>query len=374
MPNAEDIVARAIAEAGTSHFGPAPFGLGLQRTIEAFARLPLRPEVRDTLHERLVQDLVNRLKIEQWCADHPEIEKQKIEGPFLICGLPRTGSTATAGLLALDPGLRFLRGWEAGSPVPPPKLESEDEDPRAVAMREAVRHYQNKAMNIHDPDGPVEDMVSLASLTMQAYHGSLPMPGDYLKAWIDDDYSGFYALHHRVLKLLQSERPPHRWTLKAPLHLFRLDAFLREYPNARFIWTHRDPAKVIPSVASVQYTLYAERCIEGSIDKQAVGRQLLAFWAEGMRRGLAARAAIGEDRIVDLWNDDLVARPVETLAALYEKLGFAFTPAMLEAIEDYQSRNAAAVRGEHRYTAEEFGLNRDMIRAEFKDYTERFKL
>jgi hypothetical protein len=80
MPSAEGIVARAIAEAGSSQFGPAPFGLGLQRTLEAFARLPLRPEVRDSLHERLVQDLVNRLKIEQWCADHPEIEKQKIDG------------------------------------------------------------------------------------------------------------------------------------------------------------------------------------------------------------------------------------------------------------------------------------------------------
>src|SRR5262245_15589110 len=99
-PTAEEIVARAIAQAGSSHFGPAPFGLGLQRTLEAFARLPLKPEVREAVNARLVTDLVNRLKIEQWYQAHPEVEAQRIEGPLLVCGLPRTGTTATVGMLA----------------------------------------------------------------------------------------------------------------------------------------------------------------------------------------------------------------------------------------------------------------------------------
>jgi hypothetical protein len=266
-PTAETIVARAIAQAGSSHFGPAPFGLGLQRTLEAFARIPLKLEVREAVTARLVQDLVNRLRIEQWIADHPEVEQQRIEGPLLVCGLPRTGTTATVGMLSLDPRFRFLRGWEANNPVPPPRLEDEQSDPRAVAAREAAKLYQNRELHISDPDGPEEDLAMLASLTMQAFHGALPMPDDYLRAWMEDDYAGFYTLHHRVLKLLQSARPPHRWLLKAPPHLFRLDAFFREYPNARFIWTHRDPAKVIPSVASLQYTLNAERCAEGALDK-----------------------------------------------------------------------------------------------------------
>ena len=373
-PSAEQIVARAIAEAGTSHFGPAPFGLGLQRTLEAFARLPLKAEVREAVHARLVQDLVNRLRIEQWYADHPEIDKQQIDGPLLVCGLPRTGTTATVGMLALDPRFRFLRGWEANSPVPPPRLAGEANDPRVLASREAAKHYQNRDLHILDPDGPEEDLAFLASLTMQAFHGALPMPDDYLNAWIDDDYTGFYTLHRRVLKLLHSERPPHLWLLKAPPHLFRLDAFFREYPGAKFVWTHRDPAKVIPSVTSLQYTLNAERCIEGSLDKVAAGQRWLGFWSEGMRRGLAARAAIGEERFVDVWNDDLAARPVETLAALYDKLGFDFTPAMQAAVEDYQTRNARGAFGEHRYTPEEYGLTCDAIRAEFKDYIERFGL
>jgi hypothetical protein len=156
------------------------------------------------------------------------------------------------------------------------------------------------------------------------------------------------------------------------VHLFRLDAFAAEYPNARFIWTHRDPASVIPSVASLQHTLYAHRCSDGALDKAREGPRALAFWSEGMRRAIAARDRIGDHRFVDLWNRDLVARPVETFAALYERLDFDFTPEREVAIADYGRRNAQGAFGEHRYTAEEYGLTRDAIREGFADYVARF--
>ena len=35
---------------------------------------------------------------------------EQIEGPVLVCGLPRTGTTATVGMMAVDPRYRFLRG------------------------------------------------------------------------------------------------------------------------------------------------------------------------------------------------------------------------------------------------------------------------
>ena len=51
--------------------------------------------------------------------------------------------------------------------------------------------------------------------------------------------------------------------------------------------THRDPLKVLGSVASLHYTLYQERCLPGSIRKEDIGPTLLRFWTEGMDRALA---------------------------------------------------------------------------------------
>jgi hypothetical protein len=39
---------------------------------------------------------------------------------------------------------------------------------------------------------------------------------------------------------------------------------------------------------------------------------------------------------------------------------------------EWSSENRAGSRGEHRYSAEEFGLTDEQIRAEFADYLEAF--
>ncbi len=374
-PTPQHCIDEAKARAGSSDFGPPGWEAGLARTLDAFARLPLTPQARESVHHQVIETLANRLRIEQWYKDHPAIEQQEIAGPLMVCGLPRTGTTATLGMLALDhERFRFLRAWEALSPVPPPKASDGTNDPRAIAARAAALGRPNPEQHIHDTDGPEEDQAMLAPLVMQAYHGALPMPDDYIDWWMQADFGIYFAYQRRVLKLLQSECGPNFWLLKSPVHLFRLEQFASEYPDARFVWTHRDPAKVIPSVSSLQYTLHADRCEPGFRSKQDTGPHFLAFWSEGMRRALAAREKLGEHRFIDVWNDDVAADPVGTFAGLYEKLGFDLTPGLKARIEDYNRRNARGAHGEHRYTAEEYGLTREGIRAAFGPYIERFGL
>lgn len=369
---AAEAMARAVALAGSDDFGPEGFEEGLEQALAAFPRLPLKPEVLREAMDRIVQDLANRLRIEQWYKANPHCGRQAVEGPLLVCGLPRTGTTATVGMLALDPRFRFPRMWEMMQPVPPPRLADESDDPRAVDYRQAIKAHSHASQHIADPDGPEEDMVGIAPLDMHAYHGAFPMPDDFIAWWMNADFTSTYAYHRRVLELLHSRRPPHVWLLKGPVHLFHLDAFAAQYPDATFVWTHRDPASVIPSVSSLQHTLHSRRCLEGSLDRPAAGPKALAFWAEGMRRALAARERIGEHRFIDVWNRDVVARPVETFAALYDRLDFPFTPELEGQIADYNRRNAQGSFGEHRYTAEEYGLTTDAIRAAFGDYCQRF--
>ena len=60
-----------------------------------------------------------------------------------------------------------------------------------------------------------------------------------------------YAQHRLALQTLQSRQPTERWVLKTPNHLWHLDALLATYPDARVIWTHRDPGPVVTSLASL---------------------------------------------------------------------------------------------------------------------------
>lgn len=374
MVTAQAAMARAMEIAGSRDFGPAGFEEGLERTLAGFDAAPLRPDAREAAIDQAIGLLATRLRIEQWYAAHPEAAAQEIEGPVLVCGLPRTGTTATVGMLALDSRFRFPRMWEMMQPLPPPCLADEAGDPRVAAYREMLHLHMRPEQHIADADGPEEDLVGLAPLNMHGYQGAYPMPDDFLAWWMDTDFASTYAYHERVLKLLQSARPPYLWLLKSPVHLFKLDAFAAHYPNAKFVWTHRDPASVIPSAASLHHTLHRDVSVEGALDPRVAGPRTLAFWSEGMRRALAARDRIGEHRFVDVWNRDVVARPVETFVALYEKLGLAAPPDLEESIAEYNRRNARGAHGEHRYTAEQYGLSKEGIRDAFAAYIERFDL
>ena len=63
------------------------------------------------------------------------------------------------------------------------------------------------------------------------------------------------AITDACCDFLQWHCPPRLWHLKTPVHMFALDALIEAYPDARFLWSHRDPAKVLGSVCSlIQYT------------------------------------------------------------------------------------------------------------------------
>ena len=378
----EKLLGSAVAETGLDDFGGNAFREGLDRATEAFERTPLTASGRERIAERIVADLANRLRIEAWYKLHPEIERQEIEGPLLVCGLPRTGTTATVAMLALDSRFRFPRRWEGRSPVPPPVAGEEDRDPRAVAAREAAKQYTAGAMHLYDPDGPDEDLLLFSGLDMRNFYGMYPMPDSYVEWWVQDDFHSTFAYHARVLKLLQSRRPPNHWLLKAPVHLFKLETFAAQYPDAKFVMTHRDPVKIITSVASIYQSLYDGRwhegagaepdCVPGAVDKHWTGRRALTFWSEAIRRGMAARAKIGEHRFVDVYNSEVVRDPIGTFEKLYDDLGLELDATLRGKLEDYHRRNAQGSHGEHAYTPEEYGLSDQVVRAEFEAYIDRF--
>jgi Sulfotransferase family len=369
---ADEAIAKAVALSGCRDFGPMGFREGLERSLAAFERVALTSKAREVALNKVVQDLVTRLRIEEWYTTHPGIDAQPVEGPVFVVGLPRTGTTAMVAMLALDERFRFLRSWEAINPIPAPIAGKEDGDPRLIAARAAASNYDKPHMHLFDPDGPQEDLAFLSGLTMHAYHGAYPMPDDYLDWWLAEDFASTYAYLDRVFKLLHSHRSPHLWLLKSPPHLFRLDAIVRQFPGARFVMTHREPIKVLASVASLHYTLYNERCMPGIIKKEEVGPGLLRFWAEGMRRALSARTTLGEHRFIDVRNDDMVERPLEVFERIYAHLGMDLSSELKGSLVRYSSRNAPGAFGSHRYTLEEYGLNGDSIRQAFGKYIDKF--
>ena len=370
-PSADDLLEQASGAAGLSDFGPGDFREGLAVLLDSLEHDgDLDPATDEQVVGDLHRRLVNRLEVEKWYADHPGTEQTTVQGPIDIHGLPRTGTTALADMLSLDPQFRCLRGWEQLEPVPPPTRESEPTDPRRLRFEAArdAKSAQERAMHTMEPEATMED----TELLGMAFHGqqmTLPVPS-YRKWWRSADLAQTYLYHRRVVKLLGSRRDPHLWLFKAPHHKFHLTDFLSAYPDARFVMTHRDPAKVVPSYASLVSTIFPRAA--GERDVISLGREVSEHLREGLEHAIAARAAIGADRFLDVQHRDLVEDPRGTIRRVYEWLGLELTGEVERQILDWQRSNAMGAHGTHRYTAEQFGLSEEQIRSDYAFYIDYF--
>jgi hypothetical protein len=362
---------------GLSDFGDLSFRDGLEVLVEAIEREGDPNAVgRMALEGQISGYLCERLRIEDWYCRHPDISEQRIEGPLFITGLPRTGTTALSHLFAADPDTRSLQMWESKAPTPPPERATYATDPRIA--EEAVRtaplrdHPDFRRMYDATETSPTENIDLLGQhFRTQHFEGMVHVPS-YIRWWLGCDMVPAYRHHERVLKLLQWRCGPPRWHLKSPPDLCCLEAFVAVYPNARIVWTHRDPAKVLASVCKIISIVRAMQT--DRVDPHELGREQLALWSEGVRRALAFRRRAGEGRFADVFMQDLVARPVETVAVTYEKVGFPFTDRAERAIRAWAAEHPQHRHGALPYTLEEFGLTADEVRDAFREYTQHFAI
>lgn len=371
-PSADTLLDEASdATGGLGEFGPGDFREGLEVLLASLAEdADLHPDTDETVIATLRGRLVNRLLVEDWYRRHPEIEDIAVEGPLDVIGLPRTGTTALASMLSLDEGFRSLRMWEQRNPVPPPTSEGEENDARRVAYaaENAALPAELKAMHLYEVDATVED----SDILGMAFHGqqyTMPVYG-YHAWWRDSDNADTFAYHRRVMKLLASQRPPHRWLFKAPHHKFHLEAIVAAYPDARFVMTHRDPAKSIPSYASFVLNYFPAARVGHDLGR--LGPEVCEHMRIGMTNAIAARARIGEDRFFDVHHTALVADPMATVRQVYDFIGCELAPEVERVMGEWYQRNRSGAHGTHRYTPEQFGLSAGQIRDDFGFYLDRF--
>lgn len=370
-PTSAALMAEATAATGLSDFGPGDFREGLDVLLASLERdADLDPSADEFVIGVLRRRLIGRLEVEQWYRDHPELEDLTVRGPVDITALPRTGTTALANMMSLDPQFRCLRGWEQAKPCPPPVLGREAEDPRRLhaAHRIDQRGPEANAVHLNELDATRED----TELLRMAFHHQgydWPIHG-YRAWWRGADLTATYHYHRRVVKLLQSRRPPNLWLFKAPHHIFHLEAIVDAYPDVRFIMTHRDPAKVVPSYASLVSRNFPAP--GGERDLRRLGREVSEHLRIGMRNAIAARQRLGEDRFLDLHHHELARDPVETVRRAYDFLNLPWHDDVQRSVLLWQQKNKPGEYGQHRYSAEQFGLNAADIRDAYAFYIERF--
>jgi hypothetical protein len=368
----------ARSQTGLDDTGGDHYREGLERLVQSMNDQGDLTEIGEIMQNaRLVALLAARLQVEETYRVHPDIDREEIGGPVFVIGLPRTGTTALSQLVAADPQFRSLRMWESSLPVPPPETSTEHTDPR-IAIAEGNLALMNEAFPLmktmhHSEATTATECQDLMGMSFRTGHfdGFAHVPS-YMAWVVEADMRETYRYHRRVLKLLQWHCPPTLWHLKTPVHMFALDALVDAYPNARFLWSHRDPTKVLGSVCSLIH--YTRSWSSDRDDAVELGAQQLELWWLGVHRAMEFRNRVGDERFADISFKDLQEDPVAALAKGLSQVGVNFDETSAEAVSQWARTHQPGSAGAHSYELSEFGLDPDRIRERFSPYYAAFEV
>ncbi|MEO6808094.1 MAG: sulfotransferase [Isosphaeraceae bacterium] len=362
----------AERRAKLSDWGDDRARLGLEALVQsfetqggahAFGRLFFR--------ETCVRLLVNRLKIQDDLTRHPEILDVPIRRPLVVTGLPRSGTTLLHRLLSEDPNGRTLLLWETLEPSPPPMAETYRTDPRIERARRSTKTLYSlapkiPAAHLFESQTPEECNGLFAHVFAAIMLGFMFDVPDYAQWLAKQELVENYAYFKRQLQLLMWKCPGDHWVLKAPAHMFGIDALLEVFPDACIVMTHRDPLQVIPSTCSLGAGFRG--IVSDRVDLRRLGAEMAESLSEGTERALAARAAADPARFFDVAYPDLVADPVRAARAACEHFGYPCGDEYEARMRRWMAENPQHKHGVHRYSLDEFGLDPDEVRARFSVY------
>jgi hypothetical protein len=318
----------------------------------------------------------------------PGWRSQELDRPLFIVGPHRSGTTYLHRLLAKDEDQFFcLRLWEIVFPAILQKkaiLLLGRIDRALGGHGEAmIRRYEARRLGDYHADihelslfEPEEDdklqahTFSTLALIWFVHAGEL----DWL-LYFDEQASrkdkdrimGFYrACLKRQAYMYGGKR---RLLSKAPFACLRIRSLYEYFPGCRLVYTVRNPVDAVPSMMDVARKIWESAALLE--DWQALSAMVYETVKVMYRYPLGCLDEADPATYALLVHDDLLQKPSGTVRAMLLRLGYRVGDALNDALlrEDESQRQ---FRSRHRYSLEEFHLERERIVSDYKEVFDRF--
>ena len=377
----DELCAKARRMTGLQDFGGTSVERGLSVLVNSLNReANLHPLGRFLMQTHLLDLLKTRLQlIDAWNRQPETVGAQPIARPVFITGMPRSGSTFLHELMAADPVLRAPRIWEVMFPVTANEPDRGWRDRRVWKAATCLWWFRRLAPEA-DAVYPMRartphECVTIHSYTLMSeeFISSCRVPS-YAAFLRSSDMTPVYQWEKRFLQHLQQQQPGKRWILKAPDHVYSLEALFSVFPDAMVIQTHRDPLDVLKS------TIHLTRVLHGLYARPEDSAQLAEREARvlsaAIDRCLRFRDAHPElaERFVDVDYTGLTADPLAVINQIYQRFDMTLTAEATARINELalhrsRYRGRRAVPG-----LADMGLDTPTLARRFENYCHRFRI
>lgn len=374
------MLAEAAEETGLSNFGDEGFRAPLRMLLKSLeTEAQLNPYGRMVARKRIIASLKNRLWANACFEAHPEILQRKIVSPIIIIGPHRSGTTRLQRMLATDPRLQYLKTWEGINPAPRmgvPDLGKSARYEEVKASLHMMRQIYPDAFTAHPMDADWAEEENL--LLNHSFCGFSPLGlynvPNFYKWFVNHDKTHGYRYMADLMRLISWSRgdsEDRRWVLKNPQHMMDLDVLVKVFPDARLVFTHRDPLKTVGSVMSLMWFFAVQHT---DIPCRALVRDTwLDFCETTARRGMQMRESIPSSQQLDVQYQDVNRDWRQVMRRLYDFAGIEFASDVERRMEAWLAESESESRhGGHRYSLEDFGTSNKEVDERMKFVREKY--
>ena len=376
----EDLIRDAQITTSLTDFGEWSFGEPLAVLLRAYEEeAELGAFGRVAVRWDMLRFLSNLLRLRDEEKRAPEILDEPIKRPVFILGLPRSGTTFLHNLLAEDPANLVPRAWQTIYlyPVRRASANSTDRRPKIVARQFAsFLRLVPELPTLHPLDAnAAQECIEITGHVMRSLRFDTTHYVPSYQEWLEEaGHLEAYRFHKRFLQHLQHQNHHGVWILKSPDHIFALNTLIEVYPDARFVFVHRDPMKVIASVARLTEILrspFARR-----IDRLQIGRQVTDRWVQGSEMLIEASELfrLSPERIFHVRYKDLVADPISIVSALYQNFGRTLGGRAEAALKRALVQRPNGGYGQNHYSFEDYGIDPAAEGRRFSTYVAYFRI
>jgi len=252
-------------------------------------------------------------KVRETAIEHP---------PLFVFGYWRSGTTFLQNLLSRDPQIQHLGLYRALFPWHFLLTE------KVVTRLSAKFVPSNRPMdNISvDWDSPQEDDVSLCIMSQVSPINLLSHPHDQSVFWkpldfdklpADDVQRWKDALFLLIQKLTYVSA--RRIMMKSPFHLYHIPTLLEMYPDARFLFIHRNPYHVFRSTMHLRRRMIEENTL-GRMTMEGSEESVIESYRFGFEQYQKHKQLIPSEHHHEICYEELEQSPIEVLRGAYEGL------------------------------------------------------
>lgn len=322
------------------------------------------------IRSQILHSYRNMIGFERLIARNPQILDEPIEKPVFVIGWPRTGTTVMQRLLCQHRDALYTTVWEGYEPLPCdgaaaiPAAKRRAKAQRALRL---LRFISPQLSTIHPMDADDPD---------ECYHlfrnySAMPPGWDFAHLpsywnWFDTTAAhNAYKVHKRQLQVLQwyrrkqSNRKGH-WVLKSPQHMAGLPALLQIYPDARIVFTQRNPVEAVASYCSLLAVAWGVTCDD--VEPQKIAEYVLDAAVRSHAIAHTVMEKLPARQVARVDYGELMRDTAGTAARASQHLGYPDDPQMKSKMEAWLTANPKGRNGQHIYRLSDFGLTEEGVR------------